>query len=291
MIDCVVIGYGLVGLVCATQLRALGHHVGLAFNAYDTCSAEGIWEVPATVINEAPERGEVLIERLRGQLDELGFEWLDTVGSLSCVDDRVQIGDPWDTELATARLAIVCPVGTETVALPGFEGEPRQYVSTDAWSDASLFADNPVVVVGSGWRAASEALFAASKRAHVTLICAEQTLHALALGEHVRACPRITLVEGATIVGPVTHASTLHGVLVRGRDGVVAEIPARLVFSALGVSWDWQLFGSEEAGRACVDSSLVHLAGLAAGLPDWDLAAQLRHAEQLVARVDGRLRG
>lgn len=36
MIDCVVIGYGLVGLVCATQLRALGHHVGLAFNAYDT---------------------------------------------------------------------------------------------------------------------------------------------------------------------------------------------------------------------------------------------------------------
>jgi thioredoxin reductase len=287
MLDCAVIGDSFAGLLCAVRLRELGHRVGLAIHGDDSSSAEGIWELPG--IDGEPERGEVVIGRLRDRLDQLGYEWLHTVDSIACVDGHVRIG-VWEEPEVLARATIVSPCGTE-LRLDGFELQHPPLVSTDAWSDAPFCADKSVVVVGSGSRAASEALYLASKRARVTLVCAAPSLEAPTLIEQVRACPLISLVERTTVEAPITRDGGSIAVLARREDGSSFEIPTTMVFAARGVSYGWRLFGPEAAARACVDAGLVHLAGLAAGLPAWDFAAHLRHAEQTVAAVHERLRG
>lgn len=279
MIDCAVVGHSFAGLLCAVGLRELGHRVGLAIHGDDSSSAEGIWELPG--IDDEPERGEVVIGRLRDRLEQLGFEWLYMIDSITLADGCVRLA-AWEEPEVSARTAIVSPCGTEQ-RLEGFELHPP-FMSTDAWSDAPFFADEPVIVVGSGSRAASEALYAASDRARVTLVSAER-LHAPTLIDQVHACPLISLLEHTTVVAPITRDGRPIAVLARRDDGTTFEIPTTFVFAARGVTHGWRLFGSEAAARACIESGLVHLAGLAADLPGWDFAAHLRHAKQTIAAI------
>lgn len=172
--------------------------------------------------------------------------------------------------------ALILSTGGEPRLL-GVPGE-SEFSGRGVWTcpvdDPAPFAQQRVVVVGSGDSALTTALRLASVAASVTVVHRRRGLSAIeAIQEDARKDARIAFLRERTVAA-IAGAGSVSGVLVRGVDGDSQRVPADAVIVAIGFRPATGLLRGlcplDEDGHAIVDE------WMATGVPGLFAAGDVR---------------
>jgi thioredoxin reductase len=271
-----VVGYNVVGCLCAIEVRAHGHSVALLDYTEENGALESMIAVPPSLLNHAPVAGETFAELVRSRV---ALDGIIAAGSASRI---VRVGDGFVIEMfigedVSARKVVFATVGVERAA-PEFYEHLGVGVSTEAWSDAPLLRGASVAVVGGGRRAAEQALVALRSGVGTVVVLCERTsadFGELAQqmkdsGIHVRTGTKVT----GLVPGPNRRLRCIH---IRA-GGIDTTLDVEYVFLARGLQCDWSALGGGPIAG-------VYLAGAAAGISSDDRPGLVADAHRAALEV------
>lgn len=170
-------------------------------------------------------------------------------------------------EVLTPRRVIAAPFGTEIDPPPrlGLEAFYGIGVSNDAAADTSFFKKLPVIVWGSGYRAAEQALIAVRSSSAVTVV-SDAEIDFGDLAHEMAAHPKIILRRCQSISEISSNEDgSLAGLLLETADGP-KKVSGRAIFLARELKFSAGIYGGGQKFQQLVRSGRAIPAGMAAGV-------------------------
>jgi thioredoxin reductase len=281
-LEYVVVGNSIPGVVAAFWLRKRGFSVGLLELASDSAALESILEVPLTPIRNQRLSGEDFAVAARDELASAGVVTGTAVATgirLPSGPTRHIVVETSEGQL-TAERVVYSPAGIES-GLPWIAGLENLYgrgVSMDAWSDAPSFERHAVAIIGSGRRAAEQALIARAAGTSPIILSPFAQFDRSGLSDQLLA-NAIDVQEGEAVVEVTTDVSGyVAGVKTMNAGGREQVVSVAAVFLAQGLVCDWTIF--EGLHREVIHPAVMTV-GVAAGVKYWDYVAQVAQAKDI----------
>lgn len=288
-----VVGESVAGVAAALEFASQGHSAHLII-AHDNMGLEDSFRIGPTPLNATPLQGtafaDLAFERLRQaqvktRLDDEWFGgWNRT--SIDPVTGELVLDEDAYKEQHRFQSAVFASAGVER-GLPREIEAPFAWrgLSYSAWSDAFYFRSKPVVVVGCGYRAFEQALIAAECAASVTLLCEAPDLPPLGLlAPEVARTPHLTVRPRTRVLALQPDAGgTLAHVRVN-ENGQERLVDAAGVFVAYDPMVTWDIWGGTDAAAVLRARGKLTVAGIAAGIPYPDHAAQFESGVRAARR-------
>ena len=257
MHDVIVIGAGPAGLAAADY--ALHQHLNTLMIAPDLAGKAAYrLQLPWLAEREYISGEETVAELRRRLLTSPDIKrYLDTVERVFIHDHAFQVITAEGGAARGRSIIVATGVRPRSLGVPGEQRLLGYGVSHSAASHASLFAERPVVVIGSDLRALRAAAELLPIATHVTLIAPDPAvLQAHTLGQRLVQADRVTMLAGwrvAEIIGE--HYAS--GVIAVAPDGQMQEIPTAGVFIQHGLEAPTDFLGAlvtrTESGQIQVD--------------------------------------
>ena len=256
--DVIVVGESRAGFAAFCGLLELGVNVVLVALATDCGGLDSmVWEQPW------PKHVAQALQRCRAQISlveriELG------PGFVEVIDDMGRT--------LRGRFMVFAPFGNSS--WPANDEHLRKFsnkgVSIDVSSDLRYFVQSPVAILGTGSRAAEQALLAANEASEVYILCTTARFAGGRFGNLVGANPKIRVIRGVSAVAPVGDESgRLCAVeFVAGKRSLASTLPVVAIFVVAPLAANFDVVGGEVSLDAALANQTFELAGIAAGIDE-----------------------
>jgi len=275
--DVAVIGNCLAGCVCALQLIENGVSVIILSLLDDNATLKDIVKIHDTPFYSGTITGTELAMLINGIFDSNDVEYGRCAKCIDLYESGIRIVDADDNVIKVERV-VYAPCGSE-IGASDLQAE-RFYglgVSMSASSDAAWYAEKEVAILGSGPRAAEEALMCVLSGVKLVNILSESFQPDFKqMGDEISGNPAIKVYTGVEMRTLNNDAEgKLQSVSFLDSENRRRDLEVKCLFLARGLKNCWKGFVDERNVDKALIERVVIPVGLAAGISYWDYSAQV----------------